>query len=138
MEPLSRRMRVHLAPESTFLIETHRGVVTRCTRQRCGRPPFAPCVVGRSERDVAAWLMAAGALFVDLVLDRTQMRYVPRDRDVYRPTQSGSDRPDRSRWKKKAKPEPVKAEAAPAGPSFKDVVSGKWKPSEAEMKEVPF
>lgn len=72
-----RLIRVHLAPESTFVVESYDGTVQRCTR--VGDESY----VGRPEIDVARELRRAGALFVDLINDTTTIRlrrgYRPRD-----------------------------------------------------------
>lgn len=66
--PEFRRIRVHLAPYSTFVIEAEAGTITACTSSEF------EWVVGRDEREVARELREEGAGFVDLINDRRTVR----------------------------------------------------------------
>lgn len=57
---MRRRIRVHRAGESTFVVESEHGLVSRCTRTN------DTVYVGRNERDVADELRAEGCVFVNL------------------------------------------------------------------------
>lgn len=59
-----RRIRIHHAPHSTFVIETSGGRITACTSDEFRH------LLDRDEREVAKELRAKGATFVDLA-DRT-------------------------------------------------------------------
>lgn len=66
---MKRRIRVHIAAESTFVIESTDGVVTYCSRGygvRVRTEADPSGLVGLPELDAARKLRAEGALFVDL------------------------------------------------------------------------
>ena len=76
---MTRRIRVHLRNEC-FVIETEHGRVVKCTGE------YGDSYLGRDELIVAAELREAGATFVDLVNDRTEVKvargYRSRDTSV--------------------------------------------------------
>lgn len=66
---MKRRIRVHVASESTFVIESTDGMITYCSRGygvRVREQADPSGFVGKPELDVARELRANGALFVDL------------------------------------------------------------------------
>ena len=64
MEGEWRRIRVHLAPHSTFIIECTGGTITAVTSDEFRY------LLDRDEREVATELRKAGATFVDLIRER--------------------------------------------------------------------